>query len=46
LRLDRGGWIYDARDIKSDAYADCHSVRPLSDPDNRNKVNALLVLLL
>lgn len=46
LRLDRGGWIYDPSDIKQDAYGDCHSVRPLSDPENRAKVNALLALLL
>jgi hypothetical protein len=45
LRLDRGGWIYEPSDIKSDAYGDCHSVRPLSDPENRKKVNELLALL-
>ena len=46
LRLDRGNWDYNAADIKQDAYGDCHSVRPLSDPENRAKVNALLELLL
>lgn len=46
LRIDRGGWIYDASDIKLDVYGDCHSVRPLSDPENRAKVNALLALLI
>jgi hypothetical protein len=46
LRLDRGNWVYEAADIKQDAYGDCHSVRPLSDPENRAKVNALLALLL
>ena len=46
LRLDRGGWAYDPADIKSDAYGDCHSVRPLSDPEKRAKVTALLSLLL
>jgi len=45
-RLDRGKWEYDPANIKNDSYCDCHSVRPLSDPENKAKVTALLALLI
>jgi len=48
LRIDRspGGWVYHPSEINADVYGDCHSVRPLSDPENRVKVDALLALLI
>ena len=46
LRIDRSSWDYTPDDVKNDMYGDAHSVRPLSDPENRAKVNALLALLL
>jgi hypothetical protein len=45
-RIDRTNWSYTPAEVKLDAYADCHSVRPLSDPANRAKVDALVDLLL
>ena len=44
-RIDRSRWAYAAHEIKNDDYGDCHSVRPLSDPENRRKVNELMALL-
>lgn len=45
-RIDRSRWVYSPYEIRDDLYGDCHSVRPLSDPENRSKVTALLALLL
>ena len=45
-RIDRYNWKYEPEDVKNNAYCDCHSVRPLSDPEKRAKVTALLSLLL
>jgi hypothetical protein len=48
LRIDRwpGAWVYHPAEINADVYGDCHSVRPLSDPANREKVDALMRVLL
>jgi hypothetical protein len=45
-RIDRAYWAYYPYEIRADLYGDCHSVRPLSDPANRAKVNELLSVLL
>ena len=45
-RIDRINWSYKAHEIRDDMYGDCHSVRPLSDPENQRKVNELVALLI
>ena len=44
-RIDRTWWVYSPYEIRTDEYCDCHSIRPLSDPENRRKVNELVSLL-
>lgn len=41
-RIDRSYWLYSPIDIRRDIYADSHSIRPYSDPENKTKIDELI----
>jgi hypothetical protein len=44
-RIDRDKWEWTEQDIKADAYADSHSIRPYRDPENTQRIDALVEYL-
>lgn len=44
-RIDRDKWEWTEQDIKADAYADSHSIRPYRDPKNTQRIDALVEYL-
>jgi hypothetical protein len=40
--IDRNNWKYDIELLKNGYYRDAHLPKPISDPDNKNKINTLL----
>jgi len=44
-RLDRSFWKYKAQDVIQNVYADSHSIRPYSDPGNKDRIDQLVQLI-
>lgn len=42
LRIDRTMWEYSIKDLRSDVYADSHSLRPYSDPRYKSYIDKLI----
>ena len=45
-RIDRDKWEWTETDVKSDVYADSHSIRPYRDPENTARIDLLVECLI